>query len=128
MAEVRFKVYWKAKVEGTCTVGVERDEGESIDDLKHQAEEKAQELVQEELNVQNNDVDVDNVDVDTDEVELCKCRECGGRKYKIAVLEGGAGLIKVGPCPACQRIPTTLDVCEHVMKLLKDIPTDEEEE
>lgn len=124
----RFRVCWEARLEGTCIVEVDRDEGDTIDSLKSEAEEKATQLVEDELNGNSRgEFDVSNIDVTTDDVELCVCKECGGRKYKIDVLEGGAGLLKVGPCPSCQMIPNTKEVCEHVLQLLKDIPIEEEE-
>lgn len=130
MPHFKVDVEFSAKVTGKYTVVVEADAGTPTSEVLSSAEETAShEIDQLILNESyNHDLEVDNCDSSITNTEMSKCSECNGRKYKIDILDGGAGLIKVGPCPSCQQIPTTKDVCEHVIELLEEQHNENDEE
>lgn len=130
MAKTSFKVTFSAKVSltGEQTITVDHEPGEPIRDLKKQAEEEAESEVQDELEDSLSDYSIDNVDVTIDEVERVKCRYCRGRGFRIDILDAGEGTIKVGPCPECQRVPTTKDAATAVMEMVEKATQELEDE
>lgn len=126
MSQFKCVVHFNAKVRGTYETKIE---AEDKDAAKESAEQDStNDIEQEIMNNGGGDVNIDDCDVSVEDVKFKACPECNGRKYKISTLEAGAGLLKVGPCPACQRIPNTEEVCKHVMTLLDDLAEENMEE
>jgi len=126
MPQFKCVVHFEAKVKGSYETKIEADD-------KKEAKESAEsntthDIEQEIMNNSSGDLDIDDCSVSIEEVKFLACTECNGRKYKISILEGGAGLLKVGPCPTCQRIPNTEEVCKHVIGLLDVLAEENEEE
>lgn len=126
MAIFKFKVQFDAKVRGSYEgeAEVEGTPVEMHEEASRQAEHAIDQLM---LDGHISDLNIDECDSTVTELETQTCSKCDGRKYLIDILDGGAGLLKVGPCGSCQGIPNTVEVCKHIIELLKEAHEEEAE-
>lgn len=125
MAKFRISCKFKAEVRGTVDseFDVDIEPGSTKDQIAEAAEDQVAESIQHELESCGcgSEISIDEVcDVELNDIEVAACPGCGGKGYVVSVIAEGDGLLKVGPCTRCLRVPTPKDAVDVVMELIKE--------